>query len=57
MDNQFADVYCPNCFERYGRRKLLFRRSLDSKGAVSIMCRGCKGIIKIQLEKEPMSRK
>lgn len=57
MDNQFVDVYCPNCIERYGRKKLLFRRSPDSNGAVSIMCRGCKDIIKIQLEREPMSRK
>lgn len=56
MDKQLVDVYCPNCIERYGRKKLLFKRSPDSKGTVSITCRGCKGIIKIELEKEPMSR-
>ncbi len=57
MDNKFVNVYCPNCIERYGRRKLLFQRSLDSKGTVNIMCRGCKREIEIELEKEPMSRK
>lgn len=56
MDKPFVDVYCPNCIKRYGRKKLLFQRSPDSKGTVSIMCRGCKDVMKIQLEKEPMSR-
>lgn len=56
MDKPLVDVYCPNCIKRYGRKKLLFQRSPDSKGTVSIMCRGCKDVMKIQLEKEPMSR-
>lgn len=56
MDNQLVDVYCPNCIERYGRSKLLFKCSPDSKGIVNIICRGCKNVMKIELGKEPMSR-
>lgn len=50
------NVYCPVCKARANREKLLFRKSPGAKGIIEINCRGCKEVIKIELDKEPLSR-
>jgi hypothetical protein len=45
-----VNVYCPVC-AKLGRKKLLFRCTPTSKGAVLAFCKGCKKEIKIELEK------
>jgi hypothetical protein len=47
-------VFCPICMEKYGRKKLLFKRFPESSGQIATFCKGCKKEILINLE--PLSR-
>ena len=51
---KLKNVYCPVC-EGHGRKKLLFQIEEKAQGKINIKCRGCKEIIRIDLE-EPLSR-
>nr|DAY20475.1 MAG TPA: cysteine-rich protein [Caudoviricetes sp.] len=55
--NRIENVYCPVCYERYGRKKLLFKKDESTFGKIIIRCRGCKEDVELNLHKaEPLSR-
>ena len=52
--DKVKNYYCPIC-KKYGKDKLLLQGQ-DLDGIIIIKCRGCKNLIRLKLNREPLSR-
>ena len=48
MEKRIVKIYCPHCLSAFGKEKLLFE-SIGATGDIRIKCKGCKNLIRINL--------
>lgn len=42
MKDKYIIIYCPECLRKYGKQRMLFMCSSDTRGNFACYCKHCK---------------